>query len=414
MKKTLLVCVALAVIFLAIKSTPTSMKTEGIIQKALRSVPGEITAAEKDKFTEISDAVKQGETFFDIFKRNSLDVSELYHIGKASSGIYDLKKITSGRKYTIRLDEENRVLCLTYCIDDDSILNVTRTDEGFSAEKVPVEYEKKIKHMGGVVEGNLVSSMDDLLLSLKLSDIFAWDIDFATDLREGDTYKMVVEELWLDGEFKKYGEILSAEITNNGQTYHAYRFQYDGEADYYDSEGNSLRRAFLKAPLSYRRISSGFTHRRFHPILRIYRPHLGVDYAAPTGTPVSAVGDGTVVQSGYKGQNGRQVVIRHPNGYVTYYGHLSRIKKGVSRGAKVKQGQVIGYVGSTGLATGPHLDYRIKLNGRFIDPTKLKMPRGGSVPESLMADFGALKERMDTRLTSISVVARSEDAGEKG
>jgi murein DD-endopeptidase MepM/ murein hydrolase activator NlpD len=413
-KKTLLVCVALAVIFLAIKSTPTSVKTDNIFQKALRSVPGEITAAEKDAFTEISDVVKQGETFFDIFKRNSLDVSELYHIGKASSDIYDLKNITSGQKYAIRLDEENRVLCLTYCIDDDYILNVTRTDEGFSAKKVPVEYEKKIKHMGGVVEGNLVSSMDDLLLSLKLSDIFAWDIDFATDLREGDTYKVVVEELWLDGEFKKYGEILSAEITNNGQTYDAYRFQYDGEADYYDSEGNSLRRAFLKAPLSYRRISSGFTHRRFHPILRIYRPHLGVDYAAPTGTPVSAVGDGTVVQSGYKGQNGRQVVIRHPNGYVTYYGHLSRIKKGVSRGAKVKQGQVIGYVGSTGLATGPHLDYRIKLNGRFIDPTKLKMPRGGSVPESLMAEFEALKARMDTRLTSISVVARSEDAGEKG
>jgi murein DD-endopeptidase MepM/ murein hydrolase activator NlpD len=409
MKKTLLACIALAVVFLAIKSTPTSVIKDDVIQEDL---PGE--APVEGTFTEVSDFVKTGESFFDIFKKNNLDLGELYGIGKASEGIYDLKSIASGSRYTIRLDDQNRVLLLSYCIDDDSILNITRTAGGFSAEKAPVEYEKRIGHIGGVVKDNLVSSMEDPLLALRLSDILAWDIDFTTDLREGDTYKIVVEELWLDGEFKKYGEILSTEFTNNGETYYAYRFEYDGEADYYDGEGKSIRRAFLKAPLSYRRISSGFTHRRFHPILRIYRPHLGVDYAAPTGTPVSAVGDGTVAEAGYRGQNGRQVVIRHPNGYVTYYGHLSRIAKGVRGGAKVKQGQVIGYVGSTGLATGPHLDYRIKLNGRFIDPLRLRMPRGGSVPESLMAKFEALKDRMDTRLASISVIAVSEDAREKG
>lgn len=409
MKKTLLVCIALAVIFLAIKSTPTSVIKDNVIQEAL---PEE--APVEETFTEVSDSVKTGETFFDIFKKNNMDLGELYDISRASSDIYDLKNIDSGRKYSIRLDDQNRVLRFSYCIDDDSVLNIARTAEGFSAEKTAVEYEKRIAHIGGVVKDNLASSMDDPLLALRLSDILAWDIDFTTDLRDGDTYKIVVEELWLDGEFKKYGEILSTEFTNNGQTYYAYRFEYDGEADYYDSEGKSVRRAFLKAPLSYRRISSGFTHRRLHPILRIYRPHLGVDYSAPTGTPVSAVGDGTVAEAGYKGQNGRQVVIRHPNGYVTYYGHLSRIAKAARTGAKVKQGQVIGYVGSTGLATGPHLDYRIKLGGRFIDPLRLKMPRGGSVPASLMAEFEALKDRMDTRLASISVVAVSEDAREKG
>jgi murein DD-endopeptidase MepM/ murein hydrolase activator NlpD len=409
MKKTLLVCVALAAIFLAIRTTPTSVIKESVIREDL---PEE--APVEDAFTEVSDFVKKGETFFDIFKRNNLDLGELYDIGRASSGIYDLKNIASGQKYAIRLDEQNKVLCLTYCIDGDSILTITRTAEGFSAEKVPVLYEKRIGHVGGVIKDNLVSSMEDLLLALRLSDILAWDVDFTTDLRDGDTYKIVVEELWLDGEFKKYGEVLSTEFTNNGQTYYAYRFEHDGEADYYDSEGKSVRRAFLKAPLSFRRISSGFTHRRFHPILKIYRPHLGVDYAAPAGTPVSAVGDGTVTQAGYKGQNGRQVVIRHPNGYVTYYGHLSRIQKGVRSGAKITQGQVIGYVGSTGLATGPHLDYRIKLNGKFIDPMRLKMPRGGSVPAALMAEFEALKDLMDTRLASISVVASSGDAREKG
>jgi murein DD-endopeptidase MepM/ murein hydrolase activator NlpD len=157
----------------------------------------------------------------------------------------------------------------------------------------------------------------------------------------------------------------------------------------------------LKAPLSFRRISSRFSRSRYHPILKIYRPHLGVDYAAPTGTPVSTVGDGTVTFAGYKGQNGKIVMIRHPNSFRTSYGHLSKIKRGVRRGVKVKQGQVIGYVGSTGLSTGPHLDYRIKKHNRFVNPLTLKLPPGKSIPKTAMADFTIYKDKMDVQLASI-------------
>ncbi len=163
-----------------------------------------------------------------------------------------------------------------------------------------------------------------------------------------------------------------------------------------------MKRAFLKAPLCFRRISSGYSKKRFHPVLKIYRPHLGVDYAAPAGTPVSTVGDGTVFFAGYKGGNGNMVIIKHPNGYKTYYGHLSKIKKDIRKGVKVRQGQIIGYVGSTGLATGPHLDYRIKINNKFVNPITLKLPRGGKIPKKLIAEFTKFKNDMDYTLASIN------------
>jgi murein DD-endopeptidase MepM/ murein hydrolase activator NlpD len=169
-----------------------------------------------------------------------------------------------------------------------------------------------------------------------------------------------------------------------------------------DDEGKSLRKAFLKAPLSYRRISSGFTKRRMHPILKIARPHLGVDYAAPAGTPVSTVGDGTVIFAGRKGPNGNLVIVRHPNGYTTSYGHLARIKKGIRRRAEVRQGDVIGTVGSTGLSTGPHLDYRIRRNGTFLNPLAVNLPRGGAIPGDRMSDFRGVRETFARSLSAIS------------
>jgi murein DD-endopeptidase MepM/ murein hydrolase activator NlpD len=349
----------------------------------------------------ISDRVRPGESFSDIFKRYGLDPGELHYIGKACSGEYDLGRIALGRTYSIYTDREGSVQSLAYCIDDYSVLNVSRTGEGFRALKNPVEYDRRIGHVSGTIKDNLVSSMASLQLALELSDIFAWDIDFTTDLRDGDMFRVVVEELWLDGELKRYGKILGTEFVNNGTVYYAYRFGQDGKFDYYDRKGNSLRRAFLKAPLSYRRISSGFTKKRFHPVLRKYRPHLGIDYAARRGTPVSTVGDGTVIIAGYRGRNGKQVVIKHVGGYRTYYGHLSRIKKGIRKHVKVRQGQVIGYVGSTGRATGPHLDYRIKKNGRFINPLKLRLPRGRSVKPPLVAEFRDYVVSMDARLASM-------------
>ncbi len=222
-----------------------------------------------------------------------------------------------------------------------------------------------------------------------------------------------MEERWLDGEFRNFGDILAAELSVDGHRYRAYRFDTGSRPDYFDDEGKSLRKAFLKAPLSYRRISSGFTKRRMHPILKIARPHFGVDYAAPTGTPVSTVGDGTVIFAGYKGPNGNLVIVRHPNGYTTFYGHLARIAKGIRRRAEVRQGDVIGTVGATGLATGPHLDFRIRRHGTFLNPLTVNLPRGGAIPPDRMADFRGVREEFARTLAAISPTlrARGESPG---
>ncbi|MCR4310144.1 MAG: peptidoglycan DD-metalloendopeptidase family protein [Deltaproteobacteria bacterium] len=359
----------------------------------------------KDPPREIVDTVLKGETVSAIFEKHHLDIGELFRMRQASANVHPLKNISAGRPYTITLDPDNNVLSLAYHINDEEILRVVRSEPGFRADKVAIEYERRIGTLVGIVRSNLVSALpgggESALLAIELSDIFSWDVDFNTDFRKGDTFRILVEERWLDGAFRKYGDILAAELSVDGHRYRAYRFEAGGRADYFDDEGKSMRKAFLKAPLSYRRISSGFTKRRMHPILKIARPHFGVDYAAPAGTPVSTVGDGTVVFAGYKGPNGNLVIVRHPNGYTTSYGHLSRIVKGIRRGAMVRQGDVIGKVGATGLATGPHLDFRIRRHGTFLDPLTVNLPHGGAVPPNRMADFRGVREAFAPSLAAL-------------
>ncbi|OGW40334.1 MAG: hypothetical protein A2Y97_10410 [Nitrospirae bacterium RBG_13_39_12] len=394
MKKKLLITIFLTTAFLIIRAN------FNIINKTEKPAP-----LESKQYLEIKGNIKKGDTLFDIFKKYELNLEELFKLKEASADFHRLKKLSPGNPYKIVIDEASQINEFVYWIDEDTILDITRIGSGFYAEKKIVEYDRKIEHVGGIIKDNLILSIgegkDKLMLALQLSDIFAWDIDFTTDIRNGDAFKIVVEGLYLDGKFKKYGDILAAEFINKGDTYNAYRFNNNSRFNYYDTDGKSLRRSFLKAPLSFRRISSGFSKSRFHPILRIFRPHLGIDYAAPSGTPVSAVGDGTVVYSGYKGQYGKIVMIKHFNGFSTYYGHLSRIKNEIRKGIKVEQGQIIGYVGSTGLATGPHLDYRIKVNGRFINPLNLNLPREKSIPKNLMVDFKNSKKELDIQLASI-------------
>ena len=355
---------------------------------------------------EISGTVKKGETLFDIFKKYGLDMTELLKLKEASASVHKLKCLYPGHTYRITLDNENRVCSFTYWIDDDSIIDAIRENGVYNVEKTRPDYETRIGERYVVISDNLISSIggggQDVVLALNMSDIFAWDLDFTSDLRKGDVFKIIVEELYLNGSFKKYGDILSAEFYGNEGVFRAYRFEQNGRADYYDENGRSLKKVFLKAPLSFRRISSSFSRRRLNPILKIYRPHYGIDYAAPTGTPVDAVGSGVVIFSGRRGEYGNLIIIRHRNGYSTRYGHLSRFSKAIRRGARVAQGDVIGYVGSTGLATGPHLHFEMRINGRPVNPLRAKIPRGDSIPESRMAEFRGLREQMDKRLASIS------------
>ena len=365
----------------------------------------EAPPVQKQEFREITGKIKKGETLFDIFKKYKLDISELYKIREASANIHRLRELHPGRSYKIILDKNAQIDSFIYWMDDDCFLNINRTDKGYCAEKVSIHYEKKILHIGGTIQDNLIASMEEgnenLLLALQLSDMFAWDIDFTTDLRNNDSFKIVVEGLYLDGRFKKYGDILASEFSNNGDVYRAYAFRQNGKIDYYDETGKSLRKSFLKSPLSFRRISSGFSRGRYHPILKIYRPHQGLDYAAATGTPVSAAGDGAVLFAGRRGQYGNLIIIRHGNGYKTYYGHLAKIDKGVRTGVQVDQGRIIGYVGATGLATGPHLHYEMRINDRPVNPMSTRIPRGAAISEKMLATFRRFKDRMNLELATV-------------
>jgi murein DD-endopeptidase MepM/ murein hydrolase activator NlpD len=364
-------------------------------------LPGSSSAAAQ----EIKGVVRPGETMFDIFQRYGLSIRELLSIREASAGIHRIKKISAGQPYRIRLDGDNNVLSLTYRIDDETFLRITRADLDFRAEKVEIPFERKVGSVGGVIETSLYDSLgnggESAQIAYDVADIFSWDIDFTTDLQPGDSFRVVVEELWLDGRFQRYGNVLAAEFRNDGTTFRAYRYEVNGNAGYFDDNGNSLRKAFLKAPLNFRRISSGFSRSRLHPILKIRRPHLGVDYVAPAGTPVSALGDGTVRFAAWKGANGRLVVLSHSRGYKTYYGHLSRIARGIRTGARVRQGDVIGYVGASGRATGPHLHFQVAQNGRVLNPHSMKLPRGIGIPKTEMADFRELRAGMADTLASI-------------
>jgi len=355
----------------------------------------------------ITGAVQPQETLEVIFNKLHLDRKDLTAILTSSKGVHNLSMISVGSLYSFVVDkEENRVQKMHLGIDDMSFLDITKDSEGFTSRKVTFPATIKTGSLYINISDNLSNAMPSThreyhKLALKLSDIYAWDIDFSSDIRSGDSVRIIVEEVWVGEVFKGYGDILAAEFVNNGKVHEAYRYEIDGNADYYDSKGTSLKKALLRSPLKFKYVSSRFSKRRYHPILRIHRPHLGVDYAAPTGTPVSSAGSGTVLFSGYKGQNGRMVKIKHRGGYTTYYGHLSKIPKKIRKGVKVSQGDIIGYVGSTGLSTGPHLDYRIKFNGRFVNPLKIKLPRGRSVPKKLMAEFRKIAGSFDSRLASI-------------
>ena len=356
-------------------------------------------------FREIAGEIKKGETLSEIFKKYSLNIGELDEMCRACADVYRLKALNPGRSYRIVLDDAQRIISFVYGINDDSFLKIRRTSLGYHAEKVPISYEKSILTIGGTIKGNLIASLEgggeNLLLALKLSDIFAWDIDFNTDLRNDDSFKIVVEGLYLDGNFKRYGNILAADFSNDGEVYRAYAFAQNGKIGYYDEVGKPLKKTFLKAPLTFRYVSSSYSSGRFHPILKIFRPHHGLDYAAATGTPVSAVGDGTVLFAGRRGEYGNLIILKHRNGYKTYYGHLSKIAKGVRNGAKVDQGSIIGYVGATGLATGPHLHYEVRIDDRPVNPTLVKAEPGIPIPSGMLADFRQLRDRLDPLIASI-------------
>jgi murein DD-endopeptidase MepM/ murein hydrolase activator NlpD len=261
-------------------------------------------------------------------------------------------------------------------------------------DTVPFRYERFVTQ--AVINQSLFVSLQgmdaDPELANRLTAIFGWDIDFFKDIRKGDTFSILYEKKVYENGRTLLGDVLAARIVCQGYEHNAFRYQSrDGFANYFDEQGKSLQKSLLRAPLEYSRVSSNFSYHRFHPVKRHYAPHMGVDYAAPYGTPVRATGDGTVAEATRQAGNGNYVKIRHNSRYETYYLHLSRFGQGVRAGTHVSQGQVIGYVGSTGVSTGPHLDYRIKENGAFVNPRTIQLPSKEPVPPAEMASYDKLK-----------------------
>jgi len=305
----------------------------------------------------------------------------------------NLDRLRVGDTITL-VHDEGLLRALTRRISETEVLTVRRGDDGFAAEvlETPLEIRQSFAH--GTIESSLFVSARAAGISpeiiLKLAnDIFGWDIDFALDIRTGDEFSVVYEQKYRDGTYIGDGRVLAAAFTNNGKTHRAIYFESADKAiaDYFAPDGRSMRRQFLRAPLDFTRISSNFNPRRRHPILNTIRAHKGVDYAAPTGTVIKAAGDGRVDFVGTKGGYGRVVILEHGGGISTLYGHMSRFANGLHRGQRVKQGTTIGYVGSTGAATGPHLHYEYRVNGIHKNPRTVPLPDAAPIPEAYRAEF---------------------------
>ncbi len=345
-------------------------------------------------------------TLSDLLTSNGFAHKTIHRLATACRPVYNLAKLKIGNRFELERLPDGTLNKFRYDVDLDKYLQVVRTAEGFQAQLHAFEYERRVLPVVGRIESSLFRTISELQeadqLALDMAEIFSWDIDFNTEIQRGDHFRLVVEKLYLEDRLIKYGNILAVEFYNAGHLYAGFRFEDpEGEIGYFDSVGRSLKRDFLKSPVKFSRISSGFSYRRFHPILKRRRPHLGVDYAAPTGTPVVAAGNGRIRFRGWKGGFGNYVQIKHNNGFMTSYGHLSRFARGLRRGSKVAQGQVIGYVGSTGLSTGPHLDYRVRRNGVFVNPLTLKMKPSKPLKPEYRSAFQEVKAKWQKQLAAI-------------
>lgn len=355
----------------------------------------------------VTGTIRNGDTFGALMSRMGVPAADQSKIAAACGDTFDVRRIHAGNEYEALFESKGgRPLFFIYDVDNYTHILFSLTDSIYVKR---VEEQRYLKRSTATVtiESSLWNDVKHAgvspLLALKISDIYAWAIDFFS-LRKGDSFTVLYDELLFDGKTVDIDNIWYAEFIHAGKCYYAVNFR-DGEKSslYWNEKGESLRKAFLKAPLNFVRISSRFTYNRRHPVLKIVRPHTGVDYAAPKGTPVMTIGDGTVIFKGWSGGGGNTIKIRHNSIYTTSYMHLSGYAKGLSKGSRVRQGEVIGYVGSTGLSTGPHLDFRVYKNGTPIDPLKMESPSVEPVSKENMELFKTTLERYRYRLDSMKI-----------
>ena len=337
--------------------------------------------------------IKSGDTLASIFAKKGISSTTTHQIARLNEQTKKLRYIKPGQEIHLLLDDERKLRQMKYIADITRTLLIQRVeDQSFTSQIINYQLDAYPVYREGVIHTSLFEAAanadipEDVIMDLVA--IFGWDIDFSLDIRAGDRFGIVYEELYKDDVKIRNGRILSAEFINNGKNYRAvYYTDPKGETDYFSPDGKSMRKAFLRSPVEFARVSSRFSNKRWHPVLSKWRSHKGVDYAAKRGTPIRASGDGKVIFAGKKGGYGRLIVIRHGGRYTTAYGHLRRYARGVRSGKKVKQGQIIGYVGSSGLATGPHLHYEFRVNGVHRNPLTVRLPEAKPVHASYLSHF---------------------------
>ncbi|MGB5472623.1 MAG: peptidoglycan DD-metalloendopeptidase family protein [Gammaproteobacteria bacterium] len=347
--------------------------------------------------------VKSGDSIAAIFARFDIPPRQLHTLLQQGGPTEHLKKIYPGQTLRIITSAEQGLVRLSYPIDRLSTLEIARNDDAFDVSTVTLTPEFRSKNASGVIDSSLFlaagkAGLSDTL-TMELAGIFGWDIDFALDIRKGDRFTVLYEEMYADGENIGNGTILAAEFINHGKRYQAIRYtDAGGKTDYYSLDGKSMRKAFLRTPVEFSRISSGFSTGRKHPVLNTIRAHKGVDYAASTGTPIKATSDGKIVHRGRKGGYGNTIIVQHGSKYSTLYAHMSKYRSGLTTGSRVKQGQIIGYVGSSGLATGPHLHYEFRVDGVHRDPLRVKLPGADPLANKYRDDFDKKAEALMAQL----------------
>ncbi len=360
-----------------------------------------------DTFNVVKDEIEDNEFLSTILLKHKVDYVTIDKIARKSKDVFDVKQLRAGKKFLVLnkdtttsadhfIYEPNPFRYVVYDLKDS--LDITVTER-------PIE--TRVRDKSGIIESSLWNAMaaDGLSSELisKMEDVFGWSIDFHHALK-GDEFKLIYEEQFIDGEAVGVGQVLAAHYKNRDTEFYGIHFENDRHSGYYDEGGNTMKKQFLKSPVKYSRISSGYNLRRFHPVLKRTKAHLGTDYAAPRGTPIYAVGDGVITHATYKRNNGKYVKIKHNKTYQTQYLHMNGFAKGIRSGVHVKQGQTIGYVGSTGLATGPHVCFRFWKNGRQINHRRLNFPPAEPMPKSDLPRFNIIRDDMVARLSAIEVV----------
>ena len=344
--------------------------------------------------------IRRNETFTQILADYDVPYGEAVRLASLSEPVLDVRRLRAGKALRVYQDSAGQAVRLVYEKDPVEYVVFSLQDSlRVYAKRRDVEVRERL--VRGTIDGSLYGALAehgaDAALAGRLAELFGWQIDFHR-IQEGDQFQVLYEEEFADGKAVGTGEVLGARFRHRGRDHYAFAFELDGQTAYFDEDGESLRKMLLKSPLKYSRISSRYSKRRFHPVQKRYKPHLGTDYAAPTGTPVRAVGDGVVLEAQRKRHNGNYVKLRHNATYTTGYLHLSRFAEGIRPGALVRQGNVIGYVGSTGLSTGPHLCYRFWKDGQQVDALQEELPPSAPVPEAHRAAFERVRDALRPRL----------------